>query len=117
MAAHSDEGYSVGQRVYGVLAGGAVDENNQPSAEPLYVRAVATTNGNSEQRIVWLSNPLAAENEAVVRYATLADYQANGEAAFVTLDGSSLFIEFSNTYAVYVNQALITGLEQGTEYV
>ena len=117
VAAHSDEGYSYGQRVYGVLAGGAVDESNQPSAEPLYVRAVATTNGNSEQRIVWLSNPLAAENAAVVRYATLADYQANGEAAFVTLDGSSLFIEFSNTYAVYVNQALITGLEQGTEYV
>ena len=117
VAAHSDEGYSYGQRVYGVLAGGAVDESNQPSAEPLYVRAVATTNGNTEQRIVWLSNPLAAENAAVVRYATLADYQANGEAAFVTLDGSSLFIEFSNTYAVYVNQALITGLEQDTEYV
>lgn len=117
VAAYSDEGYAYGQRVYGVLAGGATDESNQPSAEPLYVRAVATTNGNTEQRIVWLSNPLAAENAAVVRYAALADYQANGEAAFVTLDGSSLFIEFSNTYAVYVNQALITGLEQDTEYV
>lgn len=117
VAAHSDEGYSYGQRVYGVVAGGAVDESNQPSAEPLYVRAVATTNGNTEQRIVWLSNPLAAENVAVVRYATLADYQANGEAAFVTLNGTCQLLEFTGTYAVYVNHVLLQNLDEGTEYV
>lgn len=117
VAAYSDAGYSYGQRVYGVLAGGSVDAEGNASAEPLYVRAVATTNGNTEQRIVWLSNPLAAEEKAVVKYATKADYDANGEAAFTTVEGETLFMDFTNAYAVNINQVLITGLAEGTEYV
>lgn len=121
VAAYSDAGYSYGQRVYGVLAGGSVDAEGNDSAEPLYVRAVATANGNTEQRIVWLSNPLAAEEKAVVKYATKADYDANGEAAFTaaftTVEGTSLFMDFTNAYAVNINQVLITGLAEGTEYV
>ena len=117
VAAYSDAGYSYGQRVYGVLPGGSVDAEGNASAEPLYVRAVATANGNTEQRIVWLSNPLAAEEKAVVKYATKADYDANGEAAFTTVEGTSLFMDFTNAYAVNINQVLITGLAEGTEYV
>lgn len=117
VAAYSDAGYSYGQRVYGVLPGGSVDADGNASAEPLYVRAVATANGNTEQRIVWLSNPLAAEEKAVVKYATKADYKANGEAAFTTVEGETLFMDFTNAYAVNINQVLITGLAEGTEYV
>ncbi len=117
VAAYSDAGYSYGQRVYGVLPGGSVDAEGNASAEPLYVRAVATANGNTEQRIVWLSNPLAAEEKAVVKYATKADYDANGEAAFTTVEGTSLFMDFTNAYAVNINQVLITGLAEGIEYV
>lgn len=117
VAAYSDAGYSYGQRVYGVLPGGSVDAGGNVSAEPLYVRAVATANGNTEQRIVWLSNPLAAEEKAVVKYATKADYDANGEAAFTTVEGETLFMDFTNAYAVNINQVLITGLAEGTEYV
>ena len=117
VAAYSDAGYSYGQRVYGVLAGGSVDAEGNASAEPLYVRAVATANGNTEQRIVWLSNPLAAEEKAVVKYATKTDYDANGEAAFTTVEGETLFMDFTNAYAVNINQVLITGLAEGTEYV
>ena len=121
VAAYSDAGYSYGQRVYGVLPGGSVDAEGNASAEPLYVRAVATANGNTEQRIVWLSNPLAAEEKAVVKYATKADYEANGEAngeaAFTTVEGETLFMDFTNAYAVNINQVLITGLAEGTEYV
>lgn len=117
VAAYSDAGYSYGQRVYGVLAGGSVDAEGNDSAEPLYVRAVATANGNTEQRIVWLSNPLAAEEKAVVKYATKADYEANSEAAFTTVEGETLFMDFTNAYAVNINQVLITGLAEGTEYV
>lgn len=117
VAAYSDAGYSYGQRVYGVLPGGSVDAGGNVSAEPLYVRAVATANGNTEQRIVWLSNPLAAEEKAVVKYATKADYDANGEAAFTTVEGTSLFMDFTNAYAVNINQVLITGLAEGIEYV
>ena len=117
VAAYSDAGYSYGQRVYGVLPGGSVDAEGNASAEPLYVRAVATANGNTEQRIVWLSNPLAAEEKAVVKYATKADYDANGVAAFTTVEGTSLFMDFTNAYAVNINQVLITGLAEGTEYV
>ena len=117
VAAYSDAGYSYGQRVYGVLPGGSVDAEGNASAEPLYVRAVATANGNTEQRIVWLSNPLAAEEKAVVKYATKADYEANVEAAFTTVEGETLFMDFTNAYAVNINQVLITGLAEGTEYV
>ena len=117
VAAYSDAGYSYGQRVYGVLPGGSVDAEGNASAEPLYVRAVATANGNTEQRIVWLSNPLAAEEKAVVKYAEKADYEENGEAAFTTVEGETLFMDFTNAYAVNINQVLITGLAEGAEYV
>ena len=112
VAAQSGLGYSFGQTVYGVLPGGT-----EGKADPTLVRAVATTNGNTEQRIVWLSNPLYAESAASVKYATVADFKAKGEAAFKTVAGDCLFVEFTGTYAVNVNQVLITGLAEDTEYV
>ncbi len=104
-------GYSYGLRVYGVLPGGAED------ASPAYVRSVATGNGNTQQRIVWMANPLYAKEVASVRYATRAAYDANGESAFITVSGNNVFVEFTGAYAVFVNQVLLEGLEENTQYV
>lgn len=112
VAAYSDAGYSYGQRVYGVLPGGVAQ-----SADPLYVRAVATGDGCTEQRIVWLSNPLYAQEKAIIKYAPAAAYEEDGEQAFVAAEGQTLFVEFTNTYAVNVNQVLVAGLTEDTEYV
>ena len=117
VAAYSDKGYSYGQRISGVLAGGSVDEFGAPSAVPAYLRSVATVNGDTEQRLVWLSNPLAAKNAAIIKFATAADYAENGESAFVEYSGKSLLMEFTGTYAVYINQVLVKGLKSDTDYV
>ena len=119
VAASSDMGYSFGQSISGVLPGGAQKEDGSPSAAPVFVRSVATVNGNTEQRIVWLVNPLSVgeEDKAYVKYAVKADYEAKGEQAFKTLTGESALLDFVDGYAVRVNTALIAGLEQDTEYV
>ena len=119
VAASSDMGYSFGQSISGVLPGGSQNEDGSPSAAPVFVRSVATVNGNTEQRIVWLVNPLSVgeEDKAYVKYAVKADYEAKGEQAFKTLTGESALLDFVDGYAVRVNTALIAGLEQDTEYV
>ena len=119
VAASSDMGYSFGQSISGVLPGGGQNEDGSPSAAPVFVRSVATVNGNTEQRIVWLVNPLSVgeDDKAYVKYAVKADYEAKGEQAFKTLTGESALLDFVDGYAVRVNTALIAGLEQDTEYV
>lgn len=115
VAAYSENGYSYGQRISSVLPGGTAD-----SAAPLYVRTVATENGNTEQRIVWLSNPLFASDTPLVRFATKAEYEAAGSTADALTNevaGTNILLEFTGTYAVNVNQVLITGLKEDTEYV
>ena len=119
VAASSDMGYSFGQSISGVLPGGGQNEDGSPSAAPVFVRSVATVNGNTEQRIVWLVNPLSVgeDDKADGKYAVKADYEAKGEQAFKTLTGESALLDFVDGYAVRVNTALIAGLEQDTEYV
>lgn len=117
VAAYSEDGYSYGLTVYGVLPGGMTDEEGAPSAAPAFVRSVATVDGNTEQRIFWLANPLAANASAQVRYATAEEYEAKGEGAFRTVNGTNQLLEFTGTYAVYVNHVLLEGLAENTQYV
>ena len=117
LAVYSDAGYSFGSIVNGVLPGGESTEGT-PSAQPAFVRSVATENGNTEQRIVWMINPLAADaDKAFVKYATAADYAEKGEAAFVTIEAEHVVMEFTDGYAVGIDSCLMTDLEPGTEYV
>ena len=119
IAAYSDMGYSFGRYINGVLAGGATDESGASSPAPVFVRSVATVNGNTEQRIVWMVNPLAvgALDRAYVKYATAADYENKGEAAFRTVIGQTALVEFNDGYAVRINTMLLEKLTPGTAYV
>ena len=119
VAAYSDMGYSFGRYINGVLAGGATDESGASSPAPVFVRSVATVNGNTEQRIVWMVNPLAvgALDRAYVKYATAADYENKGEAAFRTVIGHTALVEFNDGYAVRINTMLLEKLTPGTAYV
>ena len=119
VAAYSDMGYSFGRYINGVLAGGATDESGASSPAPVFVRSVATVNGNTEQRIVWMVNPLAvgALDRAYVKYATAADYENKGEAAFRTVIGQTALVEFNDGYAVRINTMLLEKLTPGTAYV
>ena len=119
VAAYSDMGYSFGRYINGVLAGGATDESGASSPAPVFVRSVATVNGNTEQRIVWMVNPLAvgALDRAYVKYATAADYENKGEAAFRTVIGQTALVEFNDGYAVRINTMLLEKLTPGTTYV
>ena len=119
VAAYSDMGYSFGRYINGVLAGGATDESGASSPAPVFVRSVATVNGNTEQRIVWMVNPLAvgALDRAYVKYATAADYENTGEAAFRTVIGQTALVEFNDGYAVRINTMLLEKLTPGTAYV
>lgn len=119
VAAYSDMGYSFGRYINGVLAGGATDESGASSPAPVFVRSVATVNGNTEQRIVWMVNPLAvgALDRAYVKYATAADYENKGEAAFRTVMGQTALVEFNDGYAVRINTMLLEKLTPGTAYV
>lgn len=118
-----DGGVSFKKRVYGVLAGGATDSQGNPSATPVYVRNVATVDGNAEQRIVWMSNPLAAQKNAFVEFATAKDYELNGPAALHRVEGDCVILSIdgngnvAENFAVFVNQVLIEGLDENTEYV
>lgn len=100
-----------------LLAGG--DKNGKPTNIILN----AADDGSTQQNISWMSSPLASGNTAVVKYATKADYEANGADAFETFTGVS-YLEAINTsgnistnYAVRINTAILTDLEEGTEYV
>lgn len=91
--------------------------------KPEYVILNASKDGSTEKNISWFTNPLYTEDEAYVQYATKADYEASGEDAFTTLEGTVTLQTFlGNTnitlnYAANVNSVNITGLEANTEYV
>ena len=90
---------------------------------PTFVKLNATKNPESSQSISWMSSPIASSDKAVALYASKADYEANGEAAFKTVDGKSRLSELSSSamletnYAVRINSVRISGLKADTEYV
>ena len=90
---------------------------------PTFVKLNATNAPESSQSISWMASPLASADKAVAQYATKADYEANGEAAFKSANGKSRLVELSSSamldtnYAVRINAVRITGLKADTEYV
>jgi len=90
---------------------------------PTSVVANGASDGSTMFNISWFASPLMSEGEAVVKYATKAAYEANGEAAFAEIYGISRLEELDSTgnietnYALRFNKAVITGLEPATEYV
>ncbi len=95
------------------------DETGAPTSVILNASQDAAT----QQNISWMSNPLTSADKAIVKYATKADYDANGDAALVEFIGNSYLdtaAASGNTatnYAVRFNSALLADLEEATEYV
>ncbi len=91
--------------------------------KPEYVHINASADGSTEKNISWLSNPIFSDDKAYIQYATKADYEANGAAAFTKKEGkASLQTFLGNTdvtqnYAANVNTVNISGLAADTEYV
>ncbi|MBE6811433.1 MAG: hypothetical protein E7523_00965 [Ruminococcaceae bacterium] len=90
---------------------------------PTYITLTASEDSSTQQRISWMSSPLASADKAVVKYATKAAYEADGEAAFVEFNGNSYLDtaaasgNIATNYAVRFNSAVLTGLEEAAEYV
>ncbi len=98
-------------------AGG--DETGAPS----FVKLNASKDTETSQSISWMSSPLASADKAVVLYAEKSAYEADGDAAFKTFEGTSIVSEMASSataetnYAVRINNATVTGLTPDTEYV
>ncbi len=94
----------------------------QASGAPEYILTLVTADPTTQKKFSWLSNPLASADAAVIQYATTADYEANGEAAFTSVNGKAAIYEFDGdgsaaaNSAARVNSALITGLVPYTSY-
>ena len=79
--------------------------------------------GSSQINVSWFASPSASDGAAVAYYATRADFEANGDAAFQTANGFSRLEELSassnaeTNYAMRFNKVVITGLQPQTEYV
>lgn len=91
---------------------------------PSYIKLNAAETPWNSQSVSWMSNPLFTEAKATVRYAEKAEYEANGaETVFSEFEGVSFLAELNSTgiavtnYAVRMNSAEITGLNENTEYV
>ena len=91
--------------------------------KPEYVHINASADGSTEKNISWLSNPIFADDKAYIQYATKADYEANGTAAFTKKEGTAALQTFlgntdvTQNYAANVNTVNISGLAADTEYV
>ena len=90
---------------------------------PTFIKLNAVEDPATSQSITWMSSPLASADAAVVKYATAADYAANGEAALVTFEGESIVSDMASSgavatnYAVRINTVELTGLTPNTDYV
>ena len=93
---------------------------------PMFVSSKANQDAQTQQYISWLSNPLSAEQKALVRYMTLDAYNANGqsfESGYTEFEGDSRLLAIgenvtaSENTAVLINTAKIVGLDKNTHYV
>ena len=90
---------------------------------PAFVKLNAVKEPSVSQSISWMAHPVNSGKEAVVLYATKADYEANADASLKTFNAVSKVQEMassgslSENYAVRINSALLTGLSANTEYV
>lgn len=89
---------------------------------PEYVISNATTGSATSKNITWMSNPKTSDNKAIMQIAKKSDYDANGEAAFNDIEGTSKLQSFlgssdsTQNRSVRVNKVLATGLAKNTQY-
>ena len=87
-------------------------------ALPHAIQFNSTVNGATGKNISWLTNPLLTQDKAVMLYATKAAYEAEGEAAFVTAEGSVKATYFDGDKKIAnANGVVVTGLTPSTTYV
>ena len=87
------------------------------------VISTVTSDPYKTKSFTWMSSPLAKVKAPVVQYAQKADYDKNGESALKTATGSFTDQVFSGDQdpkkngIVRVNEVILTGLQQDTNYV
>ena len=87
-------------------------------ALPHAIQFNSTVNGATGKNISWLTNPLLTQDKAVMLYATKAAYEAEGEAAFITAEGSVMATYFNGDKKIAnANGVVVTGLTPSTTYV
>ena len=92
---------------------------------PLFVSAKANENSQTEQSISWLANPLNTVQKALIKYMTVAEYEANGNSfdGVEAVEGTSQLLDIgesnnaADNSAVLVNSIELGGLKRNTEYV
>ena len=90
---------------------------------PFSLMINASENDETSKNVTWLSNPSVNAATAVVQYAPKAAYDAQGEAALITVTGSAALVDFlgsadvNNNYGAILNTVVLTGLQKGCEYV
>lgn len=94
----------------------------QATGAPEYILTLTTEDPSTQKKFSWLSNPLTSADKAVIQYAETSAYEADGEAAFTSVNGKSTIYEYNGETAVAlnsaarINSALITGLTPDTDY-
>ncbi|MBR3552821.1 MAG: phosphodiester glycosidase family protein [Clostridia bacterium] len=97
----------------------AANEDGSPS----FIVLNGAKDGSTMINLSWFSNPSTSTADAVVKYATAAAYEANGDEALQTVTGASRLVELASNAdindnrAIRFNKALISGLSPETEYV
>lgn len=92
--------------------------NAQKTAEPSNILVGATQNPKTEKSVTWMTNPLQAEDKAIMQVATKSAYEAKGDQAFQNFNGTKKMLTYSNdSSAVTLNSAKAIGLKPGTLYV
>ena len=101
----------------------SVAPTGSADGRPYSLMINAAADSETQKNFTWLSNPGAASGSAVVQYALKADYDANGEDAFITAQGNAKLVDFlgsadvNNNYGVFLNTVVLTGLQRDTDYV
>lgn len=88
---------------------------------PAYILSLAVKDNATEKKLSWMTNPITSAETATVKIAEKADYDANGEAAFAEVLGTSMIYNYTgsstaNNASARINTVEIVGLEPGTEY-
>ena len=90
---------------------------------PTNILLNASVSPATQQNISWMSSPVASADNAYVRYALKSEYEAIGEEAFSEFTGISYLDvagasgKIETNTAIRFNTAVITGLNNGSEYV
>ncbi|MGN0046303.1 MAG: phosphodiester glycosidase family protein [Eggerthellaceae bacterium] len=104
-----------------VLSTQAYSTVGNEDGTPTFVKLNAA-NGATQKNITWLSNPAYAKKKAIAQIATKAAYDAQGDDAFESVEGTCETIKFSGSdvagnKSAYSCSAVITGLKSGADYV